>query len=202
MEDPVDITLATYEAAAETYVDMSGLPGSTVLGFLDRLAALIGGGTVLEIGSGPGWDADHLETRGLRVVRTDATRAFVERLRARGHDAQILDARTDPLGGPYQAILADAVLLHLPRNGFEDFLRRAGQAVVPDGLLGFTLKEGDGDGWSTEKVDLPRHFTYWREAAVREALEGARWSVLAVDHVVGRSENWLHVIARSHPDEA
>ncbi|GAA3597121.1 hypothetical protein GCM10022223_10390 [Kineosporia mesophila] len=120
MEDPVDITLATYEAAAGTYVDVSARPGPTVPGFLDRRVALIGEGMVLEVGSGPGRDADHLPTHGLRVVRTDSTRAFVERLRARGPDVRLLDARTDPLGGPYRGGLADAVLLRLSRSGFED----------------------------------------------------------------------------------
>ena len=43
------------------------------------------GAHVLEIGSGPGFDAAVLEERGFRVRRTDATAAFVEMLRARLH---------------------------------------------------------------------------------------------------------------------
>ena len=53
-----------------------------------------------------------------------------------------LDVRTAELGGPYEAILADAVLLHLTREQFADVLRRARCAVVDGGLLAFTLKEG------------------------------------------------------------
>jgi hypothetical protein len=30
-----------------------------------------------------------------------------------------------------------------------------------------TLKEGDGEEWRTVKLGLPRHFTYWREPALR-----------------------------------
>jgi hypothetical protein len=35
-------------------------------------------GHILELGSGPGWDAACLELRGVQVTRSDATRAFVE----------------------------------------------------------------------------------------------------------------------------
>lgn len=151
---------------------------------------------VLEIGSGPGWDADYLESRGVRVTRTDATPAFVDLLCAAGHAARRLDVRFDPLGGPYQAILANAVLLHLSRPQFEDVVRRAGQAVVAGGVLAFTLKEGDAGAWSQHKLAAPRYFTYWREPAVREVLERTGWSVVSVDHVAGRTEAWLFVLAR------
>jgi SAM-dependent methyltransferase len=197
-EDPGDVTLATYEAAAETYLAATARTAPTVLRFLDRFAALVKDGPVLEIGSGPGWDAEYLEAQGLRVIRSDATKAFVERLRAQGHPAHMVDARTDPLGGPYRAILADAVLLHLSREDFQTFLERAHQAVEPDGILGFTLKEGDGEAWSEDKLALPRHFTYWREADVRAALERAGWSVVRLDQVPGGKEDWLHVIAQLH----
>jgi len=42
---------------------------------------------VLEVGTGPGREAAYLEERGMQVDRTDATAAFVERLRVHGHEA-------------------------------------------------------------------------------------------------------------------
>jgi len=195
--DPADATLAAYQTGAEQYLKASARPGPKMIAYLDRLAGMVGNGHVLEIGSGPGWEADHLESRGVRVTRTDATPAFVDLLRAAGHDARRLDVRFDPLGGPYQAVLANAVLLHLSRPQFEDVVRRAGQAVVAGGVLGFTLKEGDAGAWSQDKLAVPRYFTYWREPAVREVLVRAGWSVVSVDHVAGRKEAWLYVLART-----
>jgi hypothetical protein len=101
--DGSDVTLASYEAAADKWLASSTKPGDDMLAFLDQFAELISAGTVLELGSGPGWDAAHLETRGLRVVRTDGTQAFVERLRRAGHAARRLDVRTDDFGGPMTA---------------------------------------------------------------------------------------------------
>jgi SAM-dependent methyltransferase len=197
--DPVDVTLAAYEAGADQYVKTSARPGPLLISYLDRLADLVGNGHVLEIGSGPGRDADHLESRGVRVTRTDATPAFVQRLRASGHDARRLDARSDPLGGPYQGVLADAVLLHLSRPQFEDVVQRARRAVVPGGVLAITLKEGDGAAWTRDKLAAPRYFTYWREPAVRETLDRAGWLVASVDHVPGSNAPWLYVLARAAP---
>lgn len=194
---PGDVTLATYEAAAQRYRERTAPPGAGLVSFLDRLAELVGAGDVLELGSGPGREAGYLEGRGLRVKRTDATRAFVDMMRADGHEARLLDARTGDLGGPYDAVLAHAMLLHLTRQEFHEVLVRIRRAVVGGGVLAFTVKEGDGECWSEAKLDLPRFFTFWREAAARTALDESGWAVLSIDHVAGRYEPWLYVLART-----
>jgi len=126
-----DPTLQTYETAAQRYREQTRQAGPDLLDFLDRLATLAGPGAhVLEIGSGPGNDAVLLEARGLRVTRTDATKAFVAMMQADGFEAALLDVRTDDLGGPYDAVLADAVLLHLTRDEFALALRKARAAVA------------------------------------------------------------------------
>jgi SAM-dependent methyltransferase len=194
-----DVTLATYEAAASLYRDGQPVVLPVFAAFLDQVAELVGAGTALELGSGPGRDAAYLEARGVRVTRSDATAAFVELMRADGHEARRLDVRTDNLGGSYDAVLAMAMLLHLTRPEFTDLLRRARAAVVLGGLLAFTVKEGDGEAWSDAKLDRPRFFTYWRAPAVRAELTRAGWDVLSLDHVDGRREPWLYVIARARP---
>lgn len=195
-DDAVDITLRAYETAAQRYADRTGGPGPASCAFLDRFADTIGRVRVLEIGSGTGMDATYLEGRGLNVSRTDAALAFVEMMCAAGHDARVLDIRTDDLGGPWEAVLALAVLLHLDRAQFADALRRIREAVVDGGVFAFTLKEGDGDAWSEAKLGLPRHFTYWREPSLRPVLAQTRWDVISIDYVDGL-EPWLFVMARA-----
>jgi SAM-dependent methyltransferase len=199
LTDPGDATLAAYEHGIQEYLQ-AGNPALTpeLTAYLDQFAALAGSGPVLEIGSGPGWDADYLAARGVEVIRTDAAPAFVARLRAAGHDARLLDVRSGDLGGPYPGIFADAVLHHLSRDEFRDVLGRARQSVSDGGVLGFTIKEGDGAGWAGHKLSLPRHFTYWREPELRAALHDAGWAVISVTHVT-RREDWLHIVARPAP---
>lgn len=193
--DPVEVTLAAYRDGAGRFLARRVEVGPEMAGFLDSFADLVRPGPVLEIGSGRGQDADHLESRGVQVLRSDATAAYVEALRARGRAATLLDVRSSPLGGPHRGVLADAVLLHLPRAQLATVAARLRAAVLDGGHLALTLKEGDGQAWSEHALGLPRHFTFWREEPLRVLLDHAGWRVLSVDHVAGEHDDWLYVIA-------
>src|SRR5688572_10566553 len=105
-------TVESYEHIADAYARETA-DNDFSSGSLAQLAARIPSGHVLEIGSGPGWDADALEDAGLSVRRTDAAQAFVDFQRARGKEADRLDAIADDFGGPYAAVVAIAVLQHV-----------------------------------------------------------------------------------------
>lgn len=192
-------TLASYQAAADLYARTEPAPTpAELLAFLGVLVTLVPtGGSVLEIGSATGRDATILEARGLRVSRTDATQAFVDRLRAQGLTAAVLNVITDELGGPWDAIYANAVFLHLNLTELSHVLVKTAAAVVPGGALAFTLKEGDGAAWTTVKLDQPRYFTYWREEGLRSLIDGTPWEVVSIDRVVGSSDEWLFCICRT-----
>lgn len=200
MSSPTDETLRVYEERADVYAAVSaGEVRSDVAALLDAVVArLPGGGTVLEVGSGPGLEAAYLQERGLTVDRTDATAAFVERLRADGHPARVLDVRDGHLlGGPYDAVLANAVLLHLSRRETATALASCRAAVRQGGVLALTLKEGDGEAWSAAKLGAPRWFVYWREDALRDVLASAGWQVQSLRRVMGRTEPWLQVLCEA-----
>ncbi len=197
LADPGDVTIESYDGGIDQYLETSSPPSEPVRRYLDRYAALVAGGRVLELGSGPGWDADYLESRGLCVERSDATPSFVARLWARGHNARVLDARDSNYGGPYDGVFADAVLLHLSRPQFEQALLTAHRATRPRGVLGITLKEGDGSAWSIAKLGRPRCFTYWRAEDLSNLLARTGWAPEAVGHFDGRKEPWLFALARS-----
>jgi len=200
-------TLAAYQAAAEVYERAEAAVNPPALtafldAFSDRLPA---GTTVLEFGSATGRDAALLERRGLRVHRTDATMAFVDRLRARGLNAEPLNVLSDDLGGPWSAMYAGAVFLHFSEAELVQVLARTAAAAQPGGMLAFTLKEGDGSRWTTAKLDQPRHFTYWRKPELRALIEASPWEIIEVERGAGHTESWLHclcVIPDAHPPRA
>lgn len=188
-------TLAAYQAGAQRYLD--GLRRSPEAEqqldcFRRRLEP---GAHVLELGSGPGRDADYLESAGLRVQRSDVTPAFVDRLRALGHSVRQLDLLTGELGGPWDGIWANAVLLHLSEQELYQACSRMFEATRPGAILGFTVKEGDGENFDNVRIGAPRFFHYWRAEPLRELVSRCGWSVLEVRARAG-VEDWLLVLAR------
>lgn len=124
--DRMQQTVQSYEREARDYdklVDPHRPPH--IMRALQRLAeALPPGAHVLEIGSGPGRDADVLESMGLVVRRTDATQAFIDLMAERGRHAERLNVVTDELGGPYDGVLAMGVLIHVDRQETDAVLRK------------------------------------------------------------------------------
>ena len=197
------LTVAAYDRQAAAYRDASAPLGDRVRSGLDDLAARLDlGAVVLEIGSGGGRDARELEARGLRVRRTDVAPGFVALLREAGQDAELLDPLTDDLAqsdgdGLHDAVWAHASLLHVARADLPSVLSRLAAVVRPGGLLRMSVKEGDGEGWSTHgSIGVPRMFTYWRRRDLEAVLADAGWRVERTEEADGlRGERWLMVLA-------
>jgi hypothetical protein len=133
----------------------------------------------------------------VRVRRTDVAQAFVDRLRGEGHRADLLDPLTDDLGGPYDGVWANACLLHVDRADLPIVLSRLAEATRAGGVLGLSVKEGDGEVWSTHgTISAPRRFVLWREPDLTSTLGRAGWQVDEVRHREGlRGETWLMIRA-------
>lgn len=193
-------TLATYEATTALYRERTGqqLPEGIGL-LLTTLARSAPEGPILEIGSAHGRDALVLEGLGRTVRRTDATRAFVEQLRADGRAADALNVLTDPLvddqHGPYAAVLANAVFLHFSPGELHTVLRAVADALLPGGLLGFTVKVGDGSEWTTAKLGAPRFFRYWRPDPLRDLVERSGLDVVELAVDPAQPCDWIRVVA-------
>ena len=203
-DDPNARTIASYEAAAGLYTELwQSESTSAVFAFVDAFAGLVGErAAVLEIGSGTGADADRLERCGVRVHRTDATSGFVTRLRDRAVHAEVLDVLRDDLGGPWHGVYANAVFLHLKRTDLVDVLARIARAVRDGGVLAFTLKEGDGEEWSSARLGVPRYFAYWREPELRAVLSRSGWEIISISHRAGGRDDWLMCMCRRRASAA
>jgi SAM-dependent methyltransferase len=197
MSKPREATVAAYQADAAAYAEGTRHLPDTVHRDIAAFAARLGAGArVLEIGSGSGRDARALEAAGIVVRRTDITPAFVALMRAEGHDADVVDPLTDDLGGPWDGVWSSAALLHADRGELATVLARLAAVTRVGGCLYASLKEGDGEGWSTHgHVTAPRHFYYWREAPLRAVLDGAGWAVDSVARTESPGDHWLDVVA-------
>ncbi|HVU59804.1 MAG TPA: methyltransferase domain-containing protein [Candidatus Saccharimonadales bacterium] len=193
-------TLQAYEQHVQEY--LAGTPHVSSDAFkewIDRALALVpAGSTILEFGSAFGRDADYMESRGYQVRRTDAAKAFVDLMRRQGHAADVLDAITDELGGPYAMVFANAVLLHFTPDETAHVIKKVYDSLQPGGVFACSVKQGEGSAWSDEKLGAPRYFTYWSAEKLRPLLEQASFEVLelrAAGDVRRAQTTWLHVIA-------
>lgn len=191
-----DVTLATYNAHVDEYVtrtphSVNGDHAAWLSAAVDRLPT---SAAILEVGAGFGRDAAYLSTLGYSVTLTDAAEGFVDRLRADGYDATLLNVLSDPIPGTWDLILANAVLLHFTRDQLAHVLVKIRAALTPAGRFAFSLKVGDGEGWSQEKLEAPRWFTYWRPHAITAAVTVAGFANVR-DIRDWTDPTWMRLIA-------
>jgi 2-polyprenyl-3-methyl-5-hydroxy-6-metoxy-1,4-benzoquinol methylase len=151
-------TIDSYGAYAERYDALVGrFPNERDQVALRRVAEIAGAdGRILEVGSGPGRDADFLETLGVHVRRTDATRRFLEIQAARGRQGELLNVITDSLGGPYDAVVALCVLIHVPRNETGNVLTKIAGSLRAGGAFLVSMRDGEGE------TGGKYHTVFWR----------------------------------------
>lgn len=151
---------------------------------------------MFEVGSGTGRDAFWLRENGWNVQCSDASATFVALLRDTGIPAQQFNLLEDPFPeGSCSAVLANAVLLHFTRDEFRRAVRKVWEALPDGGVFAFTVKEGEGEGWSTAKMGEPRFFTYWGERDLGEAVRDAGFAHVDVEKVLRERGSRLWVVA-------
>jgi SAM-dependent methyltransferase len=199
MSDANAETLRSYESRIAQYID--GTPPDVPEAWLDdAVSGLDAGARIVEIGSAYGRDAAYIQARGFRIECTDAAAGFVRELVSRGFDARPFNLLADRLDPVYDLILANAVLLHFERAHMPELLRRLRGGLKPGGRLAFSLKDGEGEGWSEEKIGAPRYFCYWRHEQLPPLLKESgfpRWRVEPARITHARHPHWLFVTARA-----
>ncbi len=167
-------TLAFYQKTADHYVDdhprdVAGhLPA-----FLDLLPS---GSSILELGCGGGVDAAYMTDRGFAVEPTDGVVAMAAKAEQRlKRPVRIMRFHEIDACACYDAVIATASLLHVPKRDLPDILARIWLALKPGGWHIATYKTGHLEGWD----DHQRYYNYPSleelEACYKQA---GLWSVL------------------------
>lgn len=169
---------------------------------LTRLAEAIPSGHVLEIGSGPGWDADFLEAAGLTVRRTDITQAFIDLQRARGMEVDRLDVINDDFGGPHDGVVVIAVLQHVHPDDVRIVLAKVASALRPGGRLLVAVRLGEGAGWESGASGNRYYRSLWSKGDfISELAKVAltpKWTDQSVDDDDPNlpASDWLTILAQ------
>ncbi len=169
--DPV--TLDFYSAQAPTYV-ASGHDGRSA--HLDAfLARLRPGASILELGCGGGRDSEAMIAGGFRVDPTDGVPEIAAKAKQRlGRPVRVM--RFDQLDAieAYDAVWANASLLHVPRAMLPGVLESIWRALKPDGWHFANFKAGGREG----RDRFGRYFNYLALDQMKAAYaEGSNWRI-------------------------
>ena len=192
-----EATLQFYRGNAEAYAKRTFTPRQARL--MAFLAQLPPGASILELGCGAGGDTAEMLARGFEVRATDGSPEMAGvASKHLGRTVETLLFHDLDEVGAYDAVWANACLLHVPRTELADALARIWRALKAEGVFYASYKEGDGDGRDT----LDRYYNYpsqdWLRATYADA---GRWNSLSVEtgEVIGFDNQWakmLFVVAR------
>lgn len=197
--NPSDQTIETYRANFDKYVDRTPTqPSGEFKEWVDSFASQVSaGGLILEIGSASGRDARFLALKGFTVVCTDVVPEALSNLSNEGFETQEYDFRDEPKAewiGNFDGVFANASLLHAPQEIFENALKNIARMLKQDGVFAFSLKKGEGEEITFEKMDAPRYFNYHSKAEIRRIMTSLSFEILSISDA--EQGKWLHVIAR------
>lgn len=191
-------TLAGYEGCADDYAATTAPKpeADDQPGLIELLKALEPGSRLLEIGSGPGWDADWLEERGLVIRRTDGADSFVQFQAGRGRQAERLDVIGDPLGGPYDGVVALHVLQHVEREILPSVFAGIAEAIRDGGVFLLALREGQGETAEIGSKGNEYYVALWPLAEIIAVLAALGLGLLWSHSFEGREGRWLTALFR------
>lgn len=160
--------------------------------FLDRLKP---GCDVLELGCGGGQDSARIEQRGFSLDATDGVPAMVRKANER-FDVGARVMRFDELDAVarYDAVWAQACLLHCPRSALPGVLDAIHTALRPGGLHFANFKLGDGEG--RDLLGRLHNFplAQWVEDRYRETkFEILEQSIYAGKGSDGTQRDWIAI---------
>ena len=193
-----ETTWATYEAAATQYLERTR-DRARVRPFVTEFSAYLRRGSlILDVGCGPGFDAAELRQRGHRVIGLDQAHAML-RLGREQHPGTYVrgDMRNLPFEARFDAVWANASMLHLDRHEFSTTLTGFHRVLQPRGFVALSVKEGSGGGWDTRYGSkFPRWFEYWSEADIDSILKSHGFEVVIALEAAPGPLVWIRRLCR------
>ncbi len=188
-----ELTLRSYELGIQEYI--TGTVANVSGNFKDwmdhTLTFLPSDARIIEIGSGFGRDAKYIESCGFNVERTDATASFVAFLQEQGYPAHQFNILTDAFSMQYDLVFANAVFLHFTPQELEKAFKKIHAALNNNGILAFSVKKGEGEEWTTAKLERPRYFCYWTSETLSQKLESTGFQIISISE----DEKFIRIIA-------
>src|SRR5688572_30009427 len=181
-QDPNELTLNSYNAQVWGYIkhtpaNYQSHHAPLLKWINESLALLPKNAHILEIGSGTGRDARYIEGQGYKIVCSDGAYAFTDYLRGTGWEALQINILKNTLPGNHDMILANAVMSHFTHDQFQYIFEKVMDALPLGGLFAFSVKQGVGEKWITEKFKAKRFIHYWNPTELKKYIEAQNYEI-------------------------
>lgn len=191
-------TREAYRRLGKKYIENAASINLSALSeFIKELPA---GGKVLDIGCAGGRDSKKFADAGFDVTGIDIIDDFIEEAKKRVPRAKFLQMDLLDIDFPeneFDAIWAQAVLLHVERKDIPDVLAKMFRILKRNGKIHAAVKEGRGQGWEADKLSggYKRYFTYFTKEEMEKYLIGAGFHIIrsefAVDEAGRKNVRWI-----------
>jgi SAM-dependent methyltransferase len=175
-------TIQVYDGLGEKYFNDSLL---IVPENRDEFAGLIPkGGNVLDVGCGGGRDAQYFTDQGFCVTGIDLSSVMIDYAKQLIPNAEFHVMDVVNINLPehnYDAIWAQAVLLHLERKDVPKVLDKFYELLRPEGVLHIQVKLGSGTAYVSEKLSgfKERFYTYFSKEEMQKLVTDAGFSIIS-----------------------
>ena len=175
---------------------------------VDKLLSMLpANASILDIGCGAGQKTEYLVNKGINVTGADFSEEMVTIAKEQMPATRflVLDFyNIDEVEETFDCVVAQAVLLHIPKKDVVRVLEKTKQVLKPSGLLYLAVKERR-QGSPDEKGEVEndygdeykRFFSYFSIPELKSYLEQAGFSVVSSDVVDLGHTRWIQVIAQT-----
>lgn len=199
--DPHQITISTYNQVAKAYQDKF-MSLDLYNGTYDVFCELVGKeqANIFEIGCGPGIITSYLADKrpGFKILATDAAPEMVKLTKETVPTAevQVMDAREiGSLGKKFDGIVCGFCIPYLDKTNCMKFIRDSALLLEPNGILYFSLIEGDESrsGWETGSSGNRIYVHYYQEDFFRELLRENGFEMEKMERITYKPEE-VHLV--------
>ena len=130
--------------------------------------------TILEIGCGPGQDAQFFQSQGFQVLAVDNAPTMVRLTAEKGVPAQVLDCYDlDQINETFDAVYTLNCLLHIPKKDIEHIFSLIATRLNGNGLMYLGLWGGENfEGILEQDTYKPkRFFSFWEAETLLEVVQ-------------------------------
>jgi SAM-dependent methyltransferase len=163
--------------------------------------------TILDVGCGAGRKTRYISDKGYSISGVDFSEKMLEIARRENPESEftVLDVyELDTLDKKYDAVFAQAVLLHIPKTRVPEVLRKMKNILKPNGLLYLAVKNIRDDAVEEKVVtendygyEYSRFFSYFGMDELKKYLTDLSFEIVWETKAEGPKRSWLQIVGKS-----